>query len=666
MCTSRPDTAASARPLRSFHQLSGLPFLLTASLLCAQTTVEWSGADAANNYWSTPGNWQGGLLPSDADDVLITSAGSLTVGLNGTQAYAGSLEVDTTAGSVTISGAGTLNLTSGNLKKTSTANGLTISSNIVLGASGAWSNASGSGSSGFTVSGVISDNGNGYGITWERGVISLSGANTFSGGFLFKSGTIYIRNNQALGTGAFTLESSGGVIRFTASDIANAIVLNGTGRNDFYLDSATGFNREVILGNSITGSGATSGGQLQFFGSSGVWRFKETISLTNATYTALTLKGQQSAGASTYIFSKNVTLSGTGTGISGITLGETSTDPTRSGSASLLIDQAIRFDGMGHITDASGAGVNTLGGIHESGTAVIAPGSGITLQNQMENAVNLVSLNAGAVTEFATQIKQSGASPVAVRVNDSYRQIDTTQTTGSTEVFETINPEGIVDFTNAGGNTWQGGTTVLAGGLRVNNSSNSGTGSGGVTVKSGAFLGGAGIIAPEGTDGIVIESGGILAPGNDTIGTLRINGAGTTGALLTLESGATLVFKLGASGASDGISLLAYSTGDLSLSGNVVNFTDAGGLSAGQTYTLFSFWSDVAGTSITASGITDGLVIGTGLEAFTGSYIQYGIHSIELVVGAAIPEPSAWILSAVAGLAVAAARRARHSLRIQN
>jgi autotransporter-associated beta strand protein len=652
-----PDAPASARSLlRSILRLSSLPLLFTASHLCAQTTIEWSGAGAANNYWSTPGNWLGDTLPSDTDDVLITSTASatLTVGLNGTQAYANSLTVDTTAGSVILSGAGAINLTSGNLKKVSTTNALNISSNIVLGASGAWSNLSTSGTSAFNITGVISDNGNGHGITWERGILTLSGANTFSGGFILKSGTLHIRNSQALGTGAFTLEGSGVVTRFTASGIiGNAIMFNGAGRNDWYLDSATGFNREITFGNSITGAGATSGGQLQFFGSSGVWRFKETISLTNVTNTALTLKGQQSAGVSTYIFSKNVTLSQTSGASSGITLGETSTDPTKSGSASLLIDQAIRFDGMGHITDASGAGVNTIGGIHESGTAVIAPTNGITLQNQMENATNLVSRNADAVTGFATQIKQSGTNPVAVRVNDNYRQIDTTQTTGSTEVFETITPEGIVDLTHAAGNTWQGGTTVLAGGLRVNNSSNSGTGAGAVTVKSGAFLGGAGIIAPGDANGVVIESGGILAPGNDNTGTLRLNGTNTTGALLTLENGARLVFRLGADGAGDSIDLLGYAPGDLVLSGNTVDFVDAGGLSAGQVYTLFRFYSDATGASIVASGIADGLVIGTGLDVFAGSHIRYGTHSIELVVGGTpIPEPSAWMLVSVAGLVV--------------
>ncbi len=73
-----------------------------------------------------------------------------------------------------------------------------------------------------------------------------------------------------------------------------------------------------------------------------------------------------------------------------------------------------------------------------------------------------------------------------------------------------------------------------------------------------------------------------------------------------------------------------YTPGDLVLNGNVVNFTNIGGLAEGN-YTLFSFFSD-SGTTLTASGLSSGLTIGTGLESYSGSHFVYGPDSVSLVV----------------------------------
>ncbi len=72
----------------------------------------------------------------------------------------------------------------------------TIASNVTLGASQTWTNNS---TNPLTVSGVISDGGNGYTLT-TAGPITLSGANTYSGGTVINSGVLNINADAALGT----------------------------------------------------------------------------------------------------------------------------------------------------------------------------------------------------------------------------------------------------------------------------------------------------------------------------------------------------------------------------------------------------------------------------------------------------------------------------------
>lgn len=649
---------------RAAVRLVALLAMLPAGGL-AQTN--WNTTTGA---WETPGNWTAGV-PDSADAVTIAPSGSAsTITISGS-AFANSLSIGATTNHAVELTGGSLTLASGNLAKTSTgaAAAVTIGSNIVLGADGIWSNATNTDAGNLRIDGVISGN---HGITWQGGGrLRLYGANTFSGGITHTAGSIYLFNNTALGTGALTVNSgtTSTSVNFYASSIANAINLASNATVNISTGSVAGFNRDITFSGQITANTGVAGGVGQFnftSGNSATWRFQESIVLRGAADGALRLVSTTASVHNTFIFSKNVSLSSAITEVAAANRGIYLVGSS-GGSVNLLIDQAITFDGLNRITESasSGSGVNVIGGIHTAGTATISPTSanGVILNkaNDATVAINLVSLHAGAVTDFATGIADSGATVTQqVRINDSFQQVDASSTTGSTTVLDTHNPEGIVVFSNATGNTYKGGTAVHAGGLLVNNTSGSGSGTGGVVVHDGAFLGGTGIIAPT-TAGVVVESGGRLAPGDQTaVGTLRFNGVGFAGTLLTLKTGATLDFRLGANGVSDQIALWNFASGDLSLSGNVINFTDAGGLSEGNTYTLFTFFSD-AGTSVAASGIASGLVLGSGLEAFTGNQLVYNANSIQLIVGASvIPEPSAYaVLLSVSTLLLAAARRRR-------
>jgi fibronectin-binding autotransporter adhesin len=185
-----------------------------------------------------------------------------------------------------------------------------------------------------------------------------------------------------------------------------------------------------------------------------------------------------------------------------------------------------------------------------------------------------------------------------------------------------------------------------------------------------ASLSGAGVVtsannaSSSGTNNLTISSS-ITPGGAGALGTLSFNTVNPAGAAtVSFGEGMTLAFDLGAAGASDQIRFLNYSAGELLLNpaGHVIHFTNLiGDAAAGQTYTLFTFFSDGIGATAVASGLGSGLTIGSGLEAFEGSVLNFGANSVTLTVGSTIiPEPGAFaLLAGFAGLGFAATRRRR-------
>ncbi len=184
-------------------------------------------------------------------------------------------------------------------------------------------------------------------------------------------------------------------------------------------------------------------------------------------------------------------------------------------------------------------------------------------------------------------------------------------------------------------NIHTGGVSVGGGLLLINNTEGSGTGTGPVAVTLAGTLGGTGSIRPSGVNGVVVA--GSLAPGapavNSGRGTLLIDGAATTGPLLTLSDGAALNFDLAAGDAGDRLRIDNYEgASDFVVSGNVtLNFTGA----APGTYTLVRFFSD-NGATPAASGVTGGLLLGQGLDGYTAT-LNYNTSDITLTVATAAP-----------------------------
>ncbi|WP_052361920.1 beta strand repeat-containing protein [Geminisphaera colitermitum] len=613
---------------------------LAPALLFAQTAI-WTGG-GANNRWSTVGNWQGNTPPDSTRDAIFAPPAALTVNLNSENVTAKSLDI-TLTNNMTISGGGSLTLTSGNLTTKEGGGGsLTISSDVVLGASGEWNL-----TRNLTVNNAISDGGSGFGIKKTgTGYLYLYGASTYSGGFEMNGGSIYIYNNAAFGTGTFKV-SGGSILSLNTDTIANRIELALTGSPDWRIGTAAGFGREVTISGAITDT-ATS--NLRARSDGGTWRFTNSITIkgglsfgSNAT----------AASANTYILSSNPSLN---SGAANISLGLADS----FANYNLLFDTAGTYSNFTHIVVAANLARNTIGGSHTSGTVTIAPSGDIQANNSgAGGSTNFATLNKEATTQIGARI--TGAAPISI--NASWQQVDAAATaaanTTNAAILANYNPLGVVEFSRAAGNTYTGGTTVEAGTLRVSNTSGSATGTGAVLVNAGARLDGTGIIKPTGANGVSIANGATLAAGgSDAPGILRFDGSGTSGALLTLDAGASLEFRLGAPGSSDQIALWNYTAGDLVLSNNTVNITNTTGLTEG-TYTLFSFYADSGINTSVVSGILNGLTIGTGLEAFTNSRIEYLDNRINLVVAAssAIPETATWLWIAIPGLLGIAIRR---------
>ena len=197
----------------------------------------WAGASGGG--WSTDASWNdsadysvhaapgmdAGFAGVDAA-TFGGSAGNVTVNLNGATPNLNALAFQS-AGSTTIAkGGGSGNLTFAGTTPGVTASGAhAISAPVTLAAS-LTANVTNNGDS-LEISGAIGESGGAKSLTKTgAGTLSLSGANTYTGGTAVNAGTLSVGNNDGLGTGSVTV--NGGIL-FLQIGVAptNSIALNG-------------------------------------------------------------------------------------------------------------------------------------------------------------------------------------------------------------------------------------------------------------------------------------------------------------------------------------------------------------------------------------------------------------------------------------------------------
>ncbi len=202
-------------------------------------------------------------------------------------------------------------------------------------------------------------------------------------------------------------------------------------------------------------------------------------------------------------------------------------------------------------------------------------------------------------------------------------------------------------FSRSSGLNHNGGTIIDGGVLAITNATGSGLGTGAAEVRATGTLAGSGIVQLEGAT-TTVKSGGTLAPSahlESGLSKLTFNGALTpTGPMVSLESGATLRFRLEAGNFADEIAFTNYHAGGLQLAEGGVNLafdnTTAG------TFTLLSF------DAIDAGEIA-GLLSKFQIQETSGfSYaLGHDVSSIFVEV-TAVPEPSTVALLSLFGVAV--------------
>ncbi|BCU78415.1 autotransporter-associated beta strand repeat-containing protein [Luteolibacter sp. LG18] len=396
--------------------------------------LAWKGDDAANG-WAADGtlNWLAGTTASaftNGKAVLFTDSGSNApaIALNGTLTPT-SVNVDASE-DYTIGGSGSIGGT-GTLDKRGT------------------------------------------------GKLTLTSANTFTGGTAVRQGVLQVNAGGALGSGPLSISAVDPQLGLTTR-----VLLNGgvTLPNPVIVNTAGPGTGQGVLGlvsGSATYSGAvtiagdtTSGGHIRGPGSGGVLSFTGPLTLGDAASSIVIRDGL-------------VRLSGGGSyAVLAVGAGTTSLGAV-NGVATVA---TLRLGGSGNATFDLNGWNQTLAGLERTSNVATVTNSSAT--------VATLTLNAGSTTQTFTG-SINGNLKLAV--------------SSGTVVL-------------GGTNGFTGGVDVNGGTLRVDGQLSSS----GVNAKSGTWLGGTGTI----TGGTSLASGASLSIGQTSTGTLRFGGA------LTL-SGAT-------------------------------------------------------------------------------------------------------------------------------
>ena len=484
-------TIASATPLAQAYW--------NGNLSGASMNKVWAASDGSNSNWVTSfGGGGTGLVPGAGTDVFIAansygfgpwdgmklgadmSIKSLTV--NNRAQYGMRLDAD---GSTLTIGSGGITLTS----DVSPNNGqIYIDANVAMGAAQAWTNNRGDRQ--LYVRGSVSNGGNlltvaGNGPTYIEGalsgsggiamnggsVLSLAGGNTFSGGVILNTGTLYVNNATALGATAGTLTINGGNLDQTATTSLtnvnnNPVIIDA----NFTFGAAT--NNTLNLGTGAVSLGTTAG-------------TTRTINVNNNA--TLALGGIISDGTTANAITKG------NSGILALSGANTYSGPTTITNGTLKISAANNL-GNGGVTNTISLGAATL--------------------ESTANSYDLGVNRAITLTGNATIKSDAGTLTVSGAISE----------TGG----RTLTKTGAGSLALGGADTYTGSTTINGGKLLINGSSTtSGVYVSNLLDNSTATLGGTGTIsglvalnATSVTNRVNEITGGDIG----SIGTLTIGG----------------------------------------------------------------------------------------------------------------------------------------------
>jgi len=429
-------------------------------------------------------------------------------------------------------------------------------------------------------------------VKTNAGVLTLSGANTYTGGTTISAGTIAISANNNLGANSSALNLGAGTLQITSS-LSSSRTINLTDANSTI---SVGSGITYTHSGTVAGTGSinlSGGGNLVL--SSGSNTFSGTTRIQNGTITL---------GASNALPSGNAVVLGSGTGSGRLalngnnqTLSSLTTSGTGNGNAvvngrvtssTLTIDSTFNFTFGGTL---GGAGAN------ENAFALTKNGTGILTLSGTNTYAGDTTVNGGTLQLGGNAAVPSGAGKGNVVVNAS----GIFDLNGRSATINGISGTGIITNNNAAG------ITLTAG---ANDQS---------TTFAGTIQNGTGAI-------------GLAKTGT---GTLTLTGTNTYSGTTTISQGVLKVGSLGAipSGVGKGnVSL----TGSLDLAGfgiTVNGLSGSGGISSSVTgSTAISVGANdqtssyggviangVAGSTVGLTKVGSGTLTLTGASTYSGA-----------------------------------------------
>ncbi len=554
--------------------------------------------------------------------VTLTKAGTANLTLTGTNTYSGGTyisggTVTTTnasafgtgdvyilpAARLTLGGVGALvyannfYFQAGDLFASHDLGGKTISGTVTLAAP----NVTFAGASGGIITGKVTGD---YSLGVGNGTLKLTNtANDFSGGLIIAS------NGN---TNSPTLQLG-----------ASEVIANGAGKGNVTLSggATTGVATLDLNGFNETINGLSNGSVTA----------RTVVTNTSGTLSTLTLGDGDQSAVYAGIVTSNLAITKIGAGVQTFSGANTYTGATTVNNGVLQ------------------AGVATVDGV----SGAFGLGSAVTLANTAG-----ASLALNGFSNTIGSLAGGGASGGNVTLGSATL---TTGNASNTQYAGVISGTG--GFVKVGSgtqilsgvNTYTGATTVSAGSLIIGVGGTGSIAGGNVTVQSGATLGGSGTINGATT----IQSGGTLSPGNSP-------GILTQTAGLTLNTGSNFTFELAANTSSgrgtnfDGVNVtggtltiqsgVAFNVVFNSL-GSTVDFA-SGFWTSNQSWLVFSN----SGLPSTVAGIFDlGTVSNDSLGhsfSSTGGSLAFSQIGNDIYLNyTAVPEPGTWALLGLAGVA---------------
>lgn len=505
------------------------------------TTQAW--VTNASGNWDNPANWTDTIIPNAHGALgLLTNniTATRTVTLD-TDVVLGALQLGArnAANPFVVAASGGSRLTFGNrgdsaqLIATTGHASDSISAPIVL-----LDDLTITNTKPLSISGVISELGGTSGWGGPRtltksgsGALTLTGANTFTGGLAIREGSV--NGPGKIGSGGVTLGA-----------------ISGGG------DA------------SLVGSGTYTNSITVAAGSAGVKTLRNAGSSASVTFSgSITLNGNAVLNAASGAAA--TTVSGTIAGNGGLT-----TSSATAAANYVVLSGANTF--MGGVTLAGGplrlAHNFALG----SGPLIIQSGTLAASSSAARSVTNPVVVNGDFVLGQASTATGPLTLSGPMHLGAAIRTITVSNTGPNIISGDVAGPGGLTKagpgtLILSGQNLFTGPTAVTnTGTLLVNGSLNSSA----VTVRTGATLGGNGSLAGA----VLIASGGRLAPGNNGVGTFTINNT------LTLSAGSSCLIELNrTTGAHDAVMGLTA----INYGGTLVVTNLGGSFQGGEAYPLF-------------------------------------------------------------------------------